>query len=225
MAPIQFGILMIPYQTIDVAGPVDILFNSSKALFESLDASGLLPPGLLDKALDIEFHYIGDTMNPVTLTGNARALPTVTCDECPALDYLLVGGPDPVNYRLSRRFIEFLQAYAKTGNVMFTTCTGGLCVAEAGILDGKSATTNHEVLQLAQMRYPQVQWKKEQWVVDGQFWTAGGACTGMDMIAHWVIEKCGMELAKFGFGTLDYEPRDLVGNRVLPQQHGVKVAN
>jgi transcriptional regulator GlxA family with amidase domain len=176
---------------------------------------------MVEKAIDIEFHHINETMDPVQLTGAVKVLPTITCDTCPPLDYLLVGGPDPVNDRISPRFAEFLREHVKAGKGLFTTCTGGLAIAPSGVLDGKTATTNHGVLQLAKKISPNVNWVEKQWVEDGNIWTAGGACAGMDMIAHWVIKNYGLDLAKLSFYGLDYEPRDIDGNRVLPQQHGV----
>lgn len=63
MAPIQFGILMIEYQTLDVAGPLDILSSASKALISGYEALGLPEfAGLTEKAIDIEFHHINETM-------------------------------------------------------------------------------------------------------------------------------------------------------------------
>jgi hypothetical protein len=44
------------------------------------------------------------------------------------------------------------------------------------------------------------------------------------MMANWVAQNYGMEIAKWGFSTLDYEPRDIGGNRVLPQQHDLSAA-
>jgi transcriptional regulator GlxA family with amidase domain len=225
MAPLQFGILMIPYQMIDVAGTLDVLSSSSKALISGFAQAGF--PGyaeLLDKAVDIEFHHINETMDPVQMTAGIKILPTTTCDDCPPLDYLLVGGPDPQTFQLSTRFAKFLQAHVKAGKGLFTNCTGALAIAPSGVLDGKRATTNHGVLQMAKQLSPNVNWVEEQWVEDGNIWTAGGACAGMDMMAHWVIKNCGMDLAKLSFYGLDYEPRDINGNRVLPQQHGVASA-
>jgi transcriptional regulator GlxA family with amidase domain len=207
---------------LDVAGPLDVLSSSSKGLLSHLAKAGF--PGVaevLEQAIDIEFHHINESMDPVQLTGAAKALPTTTCDDCPPLDFLLVGGPDPVNHKLSRRFAEFLRAQVKAGKGLFTTCTGALAIAPSGVLDGKIATTNHGVLQLAKQMSPNVQWVQKQWVEDGNIWTAGGACAGMDMMAHWVIKNYGIDLAKLSFNGLDYEPRDIDGNRVLPQQHGV----
>jgi hypothetical protein len=51
-----------------------------------------------------------------------------------------------------------------------------------------------------------------------------GAHLLIDMMANWVAQNYGMEIAKWGFSTLDYEPRDIGGNRVLPQQHDLSAA-
>lgn len=211
---------MIPYQIIDVAGPVDILSCCSKPFLSKLEKAHYPgTEGITAKAIDIDFHHINETMDPVTLTAAMTVLPTTTCDNCPPLDILLVGGPDPVNYHLPQRFAEFIRAHLEAGNLLFTTCTGASSIALSGVLDGKNATINHGFLELAEKLYPKVNWVKKQWVVDGNIWTAGGACAGMDMVAHWVIENYGMDLAKFGFYMLDYEPRDINGDRVLPSQH------
>ena len=64
MAPIQFGVLMIEYQTIDVVGPLDILSSCSKGLIASVERFSTDPNlvGLTNKAIDIEFHHINETM-------------------------------------------------------------------------------------------------------------------------------------------------------------------
>lgn len=225
MAPIQFGILMIPYQTLDVAGPLDILSSNSKALISPYEASGFPgTAGLTEKAIDIVFHHINTTLSPVQMTASMNVLPTTTVDDCPPLDYLLVGGPDPQTFVLDEKFAEFVKKHVGEGRGLFTTCTGGLAISSTGVLDGKRATTNHMALPLAIQTRPQVKWEKVQWVEEGNIWTAGGACAGMDMMAHWVIEKYGMELAKFGFEGLDFEPRDVNGGLVLPRQHGVEAS-
>ena len=222
MAPLNFGILMVPYQMLDVAGPFDIIHSSTKEALSFFAAAGI--PGyaeVLPQALDITFHHISETLEPVAIYGGLKLLPTTTCDTCPPLDFLLVGGPDPFGYKIPERFADFLREHVKAGKQLFTTCTGALAIASSGVLDGKTATANNGVLAAASQVAPKVDWVEKQWVEDGNVWTAGGACAGMDMIAHWVIKNLGMELAKLVFYGLDYEPRDVDGNRVLPQQHGV----
>ncbi|CZT11047.1 uncharacterized protein RCO7_10174 [Rhynchosporium graminicola] len=216
MAPIQFGVLMIPYQMLDVAGPLDILSSSSKALIEPYEAAGFPGmEGLGSKAIDVVFHHINTTMDPVTMTSGCQLVPTTTVDDCPPLDYLLIGGPDPMTFKLNEKFANFLRKHVAAGKGIFATCTGALAICTSGVLDGRKATTNHMALDTAKQLRPQVNWVKDQWVEDGQFWTAGGACAGMDMFSHWVAKNYAAEVAAIGLQGLDFEPRDIKGNRVL----------
>ena len=213
MAPIHFGFLMIPYQTLDVVGPLEVLSSSSAEYIKDMEAFGV-PKGLSEKAPDIVFHHIGLTMDPVKMTGNYHVQPTTTYDKCPPLDYLLVGGP-MLDYQLPREFAEFLQTRVREVKTLFSSCTGGMVLAAAGLLDGRNATTNHAIVPKAREIFPKVKWTSEkQWVIDGNLWTAGGACAGMDALAHWVMTNYGADVAEAGYSALDYEPRDIEGKKV-----------
>lgn len=118
--------------------------------------------GMTAKSIDIKFHHINETLEPQTMTAGVRMLPTTTCDTCPPLDFLLVGGPDPFKYKLSPRFSEFIRKHVEAGKGLFTTCTGAFSVAESGVLDGKKATVNHVFLDGAKKLAPNVNWVKEQ---------------------------------------------------------------
>jgi transcriptional regulator GlxA family with amidase domain len=216
MAPIQFGIIMIPFQVLDVAGPLDVLSSSSDPY---LRLSG--KPDLADRGIDIEFHYIGEDMNPVTHTAGFRSQPTTTVSTCPKLDYLLIGGPAPDYFaNIPPAIASFVCQRVAEVKTVFTTCTGGIFASVLGILDGLNATTNHELISLARELSPNVEWTTEKnWVIDGKFWTAGGACAGMDMMAHWVMENYDKDIAETGFAALDYEPRDVNGKLVLLTRH------
>jgi len=220
MAPLQFGILMIPYQTIDVAGPLDILSSCSQLLVAPMEAAGFDPgyAGLTAKAIDITFHHISTTLEPVSLTAGFKAVPSTTVDACPPLDHLLVGGPDPFTFKLDERFATFVKKHVAEGKGLFTTCSGAWAIASTGVLDGKNATVNHEMIGLAEQMYPNVKWTKEKnWVVDGEgkIWTAGGACAGMDMLGEWVVQNYGVEVASMGFKALDFDRRDVRGERLV----------
>jgi transcriptional regulator GlxA family with amidase domain len=216
MAPKNFGILLIRYQNLDVCGPVDMLESCSKRQIDEYARLGV--PGtaeLTDKAIDIDFHYISETLDPVTIHGGLQLLPTTTVDACPPLDYLLIGGPDPFTFKLSDAFSGFLKSHVAAGKVIFTTCSGGLAISPSGVLDGKRATTNHEAMNVARQTAKDVLWEDKRWVVDGQFWTASAACSGMDMFAAWVIEHLGLDIAKCVFAGFDYVPRDIDGKLLV----------
>jgi transcriptional regulator GlxA family with amidase domain len=79
---------------------------------------------------------------------------------------------------------------------------GGVCVsaflmAEAGILNGRRATSHWRFgVELAQ-RFPQVQVESEPiWVRDGNIYTSAGISAGIDLALAWVEEDCGSALAQ-----------------------------
>ena len=224
MAPIQFGILCIPFQLTDVTGPLDVLSSSSIDYLRGFQEVGGYPLELAERGIDIEFHYIGESMEPMTSTANCKIQPSTTCATCPKLDYLLIGGPEPKFFlNLPPVWANFLRERVDEVKGLFTTCTGGIVAAMAGILDGKNATTNHQVVPMAKQARPEVKWTDErQWVVDGKFWTAGGACAGMDMFANWVKQNYGQDVAEAGWAALDYEPRDVHG-KLVPLKNGLRV--
>lgn len=220
MAPIQFGVLELPYQLMDVVGPLDVLSASSKPYLKGMEAIGV-PAGLSERGVEIEFHFIGLAMEPQIHTAGYSVNPTTSVENCPKLDYLLIGGPDPtVLPNMDKRYFQFIRERVPEVKILFTTCSGGMVAGFAGVLDGLSATTNHGAVPLAQQFCPKVKWTREkQWVIDGKFWTAGGAFAGTDMFAHWVMQNYGKDVAEAGFMALDYEPRDVNGKQVPLSRH------
>lgn len=217
MSPIQFGVIMIPFQLSDVSGPVDVLSSSSMPYLR-----GFGNPGLAERGIDIEFHYIGEEI--VTHPAGFKSQPTTTTSACPKLDYLLIGGPSPEYIKeIPPAIASFVCERAAEVNVVFTTCTGGIFASVLGLLDGLNATTNHEAIEIAKQLRADVKWTTEKnWVIDGKFWTAGGACAGMDMMAHWVMENYDRDIAEAGFASLAYEPRDVNGKQVVLSRHASK---
>lgn len=215
MAPLQFGILLIPFQALDVIGPVDILASASIPYLKGAEEIIGEKLGFAERGIDIEFHYIGDTMDGLTGTANCTIKPTTTCATCPKLDYLLIGGPYPDFFlNVPDVFANFIRERVDELQGVFTTCLGGMVAGMVGILDGKNATVNHQYLEQARKLKPEVNWSSKQWVVDGKFWTAGGACAGMDMFAHWVTVNYGQDIAENAYLGLDFEPRDVNGKLV-----------
>jgi transcriptional regulator GlxA family with amidase domain len=142
-------------------------------------------------------------------------------DECPELDIILLGGPNPVGFELYQKYVDLIRQHINAGKLLFTTCTGSAVLASTGLLDGKNATINHAEYQWAKENYPAVTWTKERkWVVDGNIWTGAGAVAGMDMLAHWLKEKFGQDVLTYAARNLDYEPRGVDGvTPMIPKRY------
>jgi transcriptional regulator GlxA family with amidase domain len=222
MAPIQFGALLFDYQALDVIGPLDLLNSSSKAILKPMSFYIPIDDKVYEAAPEFDFHHIGETLDPVPLlTSRVTLSPTTTVDTCPELDVLLIGGPDPTNFKVPPKYADFIRRHVNAGKTIFTTCTGAAVVAATGALDGKNATINNQEFHWTKKQYPKVKWTKDtKWVVDGNIWTGSGAVAGMDMIAHWIKENFGLNVLVQGSSGLDYEPRSIDGLfDVLPQRY------
>ena len=75
-------------------------------------------------------------------------------------------------------------------------CVTSFLLAEAGLLNGKKATTHWKFGKELAKRYPQVQVESDPiWVRDGNIYTSAGISAGIDLALAWVEEDCGRALA------------------------------
>jgi transcriptional regulator GlxA family with amidase domain len=71
-------------------------------------------------------------------------------------------------------------------------CVGSFLLAEAGLLNGKRATTHWKFGRELASRYPQVNVEFNPiWVKDGNIYTSAGISAGIDLALGWVEEDCG----------------------------------
>ncbi|EXJ66442.1 uncharacterized protein A1O5_10594 [Cladophialophora psammophila CBS 110553] len=226
MAPFHIGALVYDYQVLDVMGPFDLLNSSGKTLLNAMQHYVPIDKKVLSDAPDFVFHHIGETLDPVhLLTSSVTIVPTNTIDDCPELDALLLGGPNPVSFTLSPKYADFIRRHVAAGKLVFTTCTGSFVLAATGALDGRTATINNQEFHWIKKRYPNISWTKEKkWEIDGNIWTGSGAVAGMDMVSHWIKENYGLDVLTQGASGLDYEPRDVDGafDTVLKQRYDAR---
>jgi transcriptional regulator GlxA family with amidase domain len=73
-----------------------------------------------------------------------------------------------------------------------SVCVGAFLLAEAGLLNGKRATTHWKFGRELAGRYPRVNVQFNPiWVRDGNIYTSAGISAGIDLALAWVEEDCG----------------------------------
>jgi transcriptional regulator GlxA family with amidase domain len=201
--PLQIGVMLEAIQLSDIIA-IDIIGSVSKSYILASEKIAPLPPVLHEQAREMTFHYIASSLTePAFMTPSLYFKPTVTYDTCPHdLDILIIGGPLPDHRPVAAT--KFLKETVIKTDVVMTICTGGMWLAHSGVLDGKKATTNRGVLSLAKAAHPEVEWKDERWVVDGKFWTAGGAGCGIDMAVEFVKQNFGKEIVEYVLQGLQF---------------------
>ena len=81
-------------------------------------------------------------------------------------------------------------------------CTGAFLLAEAGLLDGRRATTHWRHADTLARRFPRVTVDTEPiFVRDGDVWTSAGVTAGIDLALAVVEEDHGRDVALGSPGT------------------------
>ena len=74
-------------------------------------------------------------------------------------------------------------------------CSSAFLLAEAGQLDGGTATTHWALASQFRQRYPQVRLTRALYVVDRDVFTCSGGTAALDMMSHFIGEQFGAPLA------------------------------
>jgi transcriptional regulator GlxA family with amidase domain len=113
------------------------------------------------------------------------------------MDTLIVTGVDrPDDARRDPELIRWLAKTAPRARRIVGLCTGTFVLAEAGLLDGRSATTHWAFCDDLAHRFPAVTVQRDPiFVRDGAIYTSAGATAGVDLVLGLVEEDLGRRLA------------------------------
>jgi transcriptional regulator GlxA family with amidase domain len=102
-------------------------------------------------------------------------------------DTVVVPGFDPPGRAVPEPVLDALRRAAAEAKRVVSICTGAFALAEAGLLDGRRATTHwRHAAELAE-RYPAVAVEPDVLYVDeGQVLTSAGVASGIDLCLHIV---------------------------------------
>lgn len=91
---------------------------------------------------------------------------------------------------------HWLRAHGGSAERLVSVCTGGLLLAEAGLLDGRRATTHWYMCERMARDYPAVTVEPDPiYVRDGPVSTSAGVTAGIDLALALVEEDHGRDLA------------------------------
>ena len=93
--------------------------------------------------------------------------------------------------------IEFVRRAALSVRRIAAPCVGAFTLAEAGVLEGRRATTHWFFARELQARYPAVNVEEDRiFIIDGPVWTSAGMTAGIDLALAMVEKDHGAEVAR-----------------------------
>jgi transcriptional regulator GlxA family with amidase domain len=158
---------------------------------------------------EVDVVMVGDTTEPVTCAKGMRVVPDVNWQDLGDVDVLVYPGGKGTRAQVGDEGIrERLRSLKQRGTLMTSVCTGALVYADAGLLDGRPATTYwsafDELLPLGRDIDPR---PDDRFVDDDDVITAAGVSAGIDMALHLVARLGSPEKAREVRRYIQYEPQ------------------
>lgn len=112
------------------------------------------------------------------------------------IDTLIVSGGKGSLRMHNSNVVEWLRRMSGKVRRIVSICTGAFLLAEAGLLNGRRATTHWKFARTLALRYPLVIMEPDRiYVQDGHVYTSAGVTAGMDLSLALVEEDFGSAIA------------------------------
>ena len=133
---------------------------------------------------------------PVQGGGRVTIVPHRSIQDVDSTDFILITGfLPPLRFigKVPDKLTHWLCRHHKNNAMIGTICTGTFLLAETGLLDGKTATTNFMFARYFQKRYPSINLKAERILTEDGGFVCSGATTSFLDLCLYLIDKFGYE--------------------------------
>ncbi len=185
-------------EVLDFAGPFEV-FSTASRVRSRMEPAAERP---------FTVFTVAERTRPIKARGDLRVQPHFNLGNHPSIDVLIVPGGE-VTAELGRReVINWITRTAQMATITASVCTGAFLLAQAGLLDGKPATTHWEDLDDLRAMFPAVEVVAgSRWLSSDRVVTSAGISAGLDMSLYLVSRLVDEELATRTARQMDYSWR------------------
>ena len=177
----MIGVLVFPdFQLLDATGPISTFEIAGRLAAKPATIRVLaITPGAVKSSSGVELM--------------ARGIKSAG-----ALSTLIVAGGEGVHAASQcSKTLGFVRAMARRGLRVASVCSGAYVLAEAGLLDGRRATTHWRRTRHFVATYPKVKLEHDRiFVRDGNIWSSAGITAGIDLALAMVADDFGEDVAR-----------------------------
>jgi transcriptional regulator GlxA family with amidase domain len=178
---VMIGVLIFPdFQLLDAAGPISVFEIATRYAGgpPSIKVISARPGAVRSTSgVEMQAHKFGSPGELTTL--------------------IIAGGEGVEAAAKNNCVVQFVKAVAARGIRVASICSGTFVLAEAGLLDGRRATTHWQRTRQFLGTYPQVRLEPDRiFVRDGNLWSSAGITAGIDLALAMVAEDYGDEIVQ-----------------------------
>lgn len=173
--------------------------------FFTLDAIG--PLAVLSELQHADVQLIRTGTADAVRSGRTELVVTNAMTDVDALDVLLVPGGSTGTWTMTEddAVLAWIRRIDERSRYTTSVCTGSWVLGAAGLLRGRSATTNWYRAGQMLHRYG-ARFTPERYVRDGKYWTSAGVSAGLDLSVALLAEVDGEAAARAAMLRLRYRP-------------------
>jgi len=169
--PFRFGFLVVPhFSLIGLGSAVDPLRLANQVAARALYA----------------YVTLSEDGGPVRSSDGIRIIPDHSIASAPALDAVLVIGPNPIPKRGVDPVVRWLRRLAHAGIALGGVDTGSYFLARAGLLNGYRCTIHWEDMDELLGRFPRLIVSPKLFEVDRDRCSSSGGIAAVDMMIHLI---------------------------------------
>src|SRR6476659_568614 len=177
----MIGVLIFPdFQLLDAAGPISVFEIAARF-------SGVAPV----------IKVMATKPGPVRSSSGVEMLARGWAPAGAITTLIVAGGEGVRAAAICPKTLSFARSIAKRGTRVASVCSGAYVLAEAGLLDGRRATTHWQRTKHFVSAYPKIKLEADQiYVRDDNIWTSAGITAGIDLALAMVADDYGDEIAQ-----------------------------
>lgn len=167
-----------------------MLATSTTLPIEMLQTAEGAARGISRQAPHLNINIAAATLDPIITSAGFQLTPSITLDEIEHTDLIYIPGlwrnPRPVLKR-NQAITSFIQRQHLNGAQICAVGTGCCFMAEAGLLDGKPATTHWYYFDQFERSYPNTILKRQYFITQaGNLYCAASVNALADLTVHFI---------------------------------------
>jgi putative intracellular protease/amidase/YHS domain-containing protein len=174
-------------------------------VFDNMELLDFAGPAEVFASAGFQVSTVAKTREPIKCMGLINITPGHTLEDCPRSDIIVVPGGNTRAVAMDKQVTDWLAHASSEAEVALSVCTGAFVLANAGLLDGKEATTHWGSIARMQELFPKIRVRNDQRVVDaGKVVTSAGVSAGIDGALHVVDRLAGRSTALKAARYMEY---------------------
>jgi transcriptional regulator GlxA family with amidase domain len=170
-----------------VAGVIDLFAGANWCLAE------------FGRPAAFQLELVSEKVKNIQLDAPAQFICRTTMEEVSQTDLIIIpgfNGDSKAILKKNAAIVDWIKEMNNCGAEVASLCVGSFFLAEAGLLNGKMATSHWAVAEEMQSRYPLIKVKSDRVITDqGGIYTSGGGFSSIKLILYLIEKFCGRNTA------------------------------